>query len=76
MKVLRGKKIDQVWHLAANSDIPAGIEDMNVDLEDTFMSTVSTLKIMKSIKCKKLFLLLALLFMALIKTGFMRILVL
>jgi len=55
LEVLQGKKIDEVWHLAANSDIPAGVEDMNVDLDDTFMSTVSTLKIMKKIECKKLY---------------------
>lgn len=55
LEVLQGKKIDEVWHLAANSDIPAGVEDMNVDLDDTFMSTVSTLKIMKAIECKKLY---------------------
>ena len=55
LEVLQGEKIDEVWHLAANSDIPAGVEDMNVDLDDTFMSTVSTLKIMKKIGCKKLY---------------------
>jgi len=55
LEVLQGKKIDEVWHLAANSDIPAGVEDVNVDLDDTFMSTVSTLKIMKAIECKKLY---------------------
>jgi UDP-glucose 4-epimerase len=55
LEVLQGKKIDEVWHLAANSDIPAGVEDMNVDLDDTFMSTVSTLKIMKEIGCKRLY---------------------
>ena len=55
LEVLQGKKIDEVWHLAANSDIPAGVDDMNVDLDDTFMSTVSTLKIMKAIECKKLY---------------------
>ena len=55
LEVLQGKQIDEVWHLAANSDIPAGVEDMNVDLDDTFMSTVSTLKIMKEIECKKLY---------------------
>ena len=55
LKVLQGKNIDEVWHLAANSDIPAGAEDVNVDLDDTFMSTVSTLKIMKAIECKKLY---------------------
>jgi len=55
LEVLQGKKIDEVWHLAANSDIPAGVEDMDVDLDDTFMSTASTLKIMKAIECKKLY---------------------
>ena len=55
LKVLQGKKINEVWHLAANSNIPAGVDDVNVDLDDTFMSTVSTLKIMKAIKSKKLY---------------------
>ncbi len=31
--------ITEVWHLAANSDIPAGIADPGVDLRDTFMTT-------------------------------------
>lgn len=39
--------IDEVWHLAANSDIPAGVEDANVDLRDTFMTTFSLLEAMK-----------------------------
>jgi UDP-glucose 4-epimerase len=55
LEVLQGKQIYEVWHLAANSDIPAGVEDMNVDLDDTFMSTVSTLKIMREIDCKRLY---------------------
>jgi len=55
LKVLQDREVDEVWHLAANSDIPAGVEDMNVDLNDTFMSTVSILKIMKEIECKKLY---------------------
>lgn len=55
LEILKSKQIDEVWHLAANSDIPAGVEDINVDLDDTFMSTVSTLKIMKVIECKKLY---------------------
>lgn len=52
LDLIKEETISEVWHLAANSDIPAGVEDMNVDLEDTFMSTVSTLKIMKQIGCK------------------------
>ena len=55
LEVLQGMKIEEVWHLAANSNIPAGVNDVNVDLDDTFMSTVSTLKIMKVIECKKLY---------------------
>jgi UDP-glucose 4-epimerase len=55
LEILQSKEINEVWHLAANSDIPAGTEDMNVDLYDTFMSTVSTLKIMKAKECKKLY---------------------
>ena len=37
--------ITEVWHLAANSDIPAGIEDPGVDLADTFLTTFNTLKL-------------------------------
>lgn len=55
LKVLQRKKIDEVWHLAANSNIPAGVDDVSVDLDDTFMSTLSTLKIMKVIEAKKLY---------------------
>ena len=32
-------RIDEVWHLAANSNIPAGVENASVDLKDTFMTT-------------------------------------
>lgn len=55
LKELKGKKIEEVWHMAANSDIPAGVENIEVDLNDTFMTTVSTLKVMKEIDCKKLY---------------------
>jgi UDP-glucose 4-epimerase len=40
-------EIDEVWHLAANSDIPAGVLDANVDLRDTFMTTFELLQAMK-----------------------------
>ena len=48
-------KIEEVWHFAANSDIPAGVEEIDVDLTDTFMTTVSILKIMKDYNIKKLY---------------------
>lgn len=47
-KIYATYKIAEVWHLAANSDIPAGVKDMDVDLRDTFMTTFNVLKWMKS----------------------------
>lgn len=40
--------IDEVWHMAANSDIPAGVADHKIDLHRTFMTTVGTLELMKA----------------------------
>ena len=45
-------RIDEVWHLAANSDIPAGIEDLRLDLDNTFMTTINTLEVMKELDIK------------------------
>jgi UDP-glucose 4-epimerase len=39
--------IDAVWHLAANSDIPAGIADPSIDLRDTFLTTFHVLGAMR-----------------------------
>jgi UDP-glucose 4-epimerase len=39
--------ITTVWHMAANSDIHAGIADPNVDLRDTFQTTFNTLLVMR-----------------------------
>jgi UDP-glucose 4-epimerase len=41
--------IEEVWHMAANSDIPAGIINAEVDLKDTFMTTFNTLQLMKDL---------------------------
>jgi UDP-glucose 4-epimerase len=40
-------KVDTIWHMAANSDIAAGVNDPSVDLRDTFLTTVETLKLMR-----------------------------
>lgn len=40
-------RIDEVWHLAANSDIPAGNADPHVDLRDTFLTTFNALIVMR-----------------------------
>jgi UDP-glucose 4-epimerase len=42
-------RITEVWHLAANSDIPAGVADPRTDLRDTFMTTFNTLVLMKEL---------------------------
>lgn len=46
--------IKEVWHLAANSDIPAGVHDSSVDLKDTFLTTFQLLRVMKMFKVKNL----------------------
>lgn len=35
------------WHLAANSDIRAGVADSDVDLRDTFLTTHNLLKVLR-----------------------------
>lgn len=45
-------KIDEIWHLAANSDIPAGVNDSNVDFKDTFLTTYALLNACKKYEVK------------------------
>ena len=42
--------IGEVWHLAANSDIPAGVASADIDLRDTFMTTYNLLQVMKELQ--------------------------
>jgi UDP-glucose 4-epimerase len=46
--------VTEVWHLAANSDIPAGIADARIDLRDTFMTTFNTLELMRQLAIPQL----------------------
>ena len=46
--------ITDVWHLAANSDIPAGVANPDVDLKDTFLTTFTLLKVMKGLNGSRL----------------------
>lgn len=46
---LRGTVIGEVWHLAANSDIPAGVRDSRVDHRDTFMTSFNILLLMREL---------------------------
>lgn len=45
---------DAVWHLAANSDIRAGVADPDVDFRDTFLTTHSVLKLAREHKIPRL----------------------
>ena len=47
--------ISEVWHLAANSDIPAGIANFEIDLNNTFNTTLNVLKVMQSLNLKVLY---------------------
>jgi UDP-glucose 4-epimerase len=43
-----------VWHLAANSDIRAGVADPDVDFRDTFLTTHNVLKLARAHKIPRL----------------------
>lgn len=47
-------EIETVWHMAANSDIPAGVMNPEVDLSRTFMTTFNVLKAMHALKIPQL----------------------
>jgi UDP-glucose 4-epimerase len=46
--------VEIVWHMAANSDISAGVTDPYVDLNATFMTTFNTLEIMRTFEIGKI----------------------
>lgn len=46
---LSGRQAAAIWHMAANSDIPAGIADPRIDLRDTFMTTFNALSVMREL---------------------------
>ena len=48
-KAHEAEPVTTVWHMAANSDIPAGISDPQVDLRDTFMTTFNTMTLMREL---------------------------
>jgi UDP-glucose 4-epimerase len=49
-----GVAIDTLWHLAANSDIQAGVADADVDLKRTFLTTHSALRLCRRFGIRKL----------------------
>jgi UDP-glucose 4-epimerase len=44
---------ERIWHLAANSDIPAGIKDATVDLRRTFQTTFLAIEFAKKVGCSE-----------------------
>ena len=47
--------LTDVWHLAANSDIPAGSRDPQIDLRDTYLTTLNSLILMEELGIRRLF---------------------
>ena len=45
----------EVWHFAANSNIPAGINNAQIDLKDTFMTTFNLLECCKKYEIKSFY---------------------
>ena len=45
--------IEEVWHLAANSDIPKGVSEPDVDLRDTFLTTFEVLRSLRDHTVKR-----------------------
>lgn len=52
--IVGGETVSDVWHLAANSDIPAGVADPGIDLTHTFMTTFSTLAVMSELQIRRI----------------------
>lgn len=45
--------IEEIWHLAANSDIPSGVSNSDIDLRDTFLTTFELLRCLKDFPVKR-----------------------
>jgi UDP-glucose 4-epimerase len=46
--------VETVWHLAANSDIPAGVNDPQIDFSRTFLTTFNVLRAMHALRIPQL----------------------
>lgn len=49
-ELLGGQRLDAIWHMAANSDIPAGVVNPQIDLRDTFMTSFNALLLMRELE--------------------------
>jgi UDP-glucose 4-epimerase len=48
------ESVDTVWHLAANSDIPAGVASPEVDFKLTFLTTYRIVEVMRELGLRRL----------------------
>lgn len=46
--------VGELWHLAANSDIPAGVADPAIDRRDTFLTTCHALELVRRYRIPRL----------------------
>ena len=51
----QNESFEEIWHLAANSNIPSGVQNSEIDLKDTFMTTFNLLEIARSYSIKNFF---------------------
>lgn len=54
-EVLANGTAIELWHMAANSDIAAGVSNPDIDMTHTFLTTHNTLKMMRELKIPHLF---------------------
>jgi len=54
LPAVQGLGIATIWHMAANSDIPAGVLDAKVDYRDTFLTTFNTLLLLRRIGASRI----------------------
>jgi UDP-glucose 4-epimerase len=54
-KICKKKKISEIWHLAANSNILNGINNLDVDFKNTYLTTYNIIKQMKKFKISKIY---------------------
>ena len=47
-KIINKNILSEVWMLAANSDISKGVENFYIDINNTFLTTVNTLDLLKN----------------------------
>ena len=50
----KNQPFDTAWHMAANSDIRAGLANPDIDLNDTFLTTYHLLKLMREFRIARI----------------------